>query len=99
MTETTTKLRFWEMLYVEFIRNPNGLYTYRISSESYSNINPVEPIGHHHEEVVRNATIGTLRSIFQELYYTPYLSDMYIKKRKNGRICVIYRYNFRLEED
>jgi hypothetical protein len=98
MTETTTKLMFWEMSYVEFIRKPNGLYTYRVTSETYSNINPVEPIGHHHQEVVHNATIDTLRSIFQELYHTPYLSHMYIKKRNNGRICVIYRYDFKLEE-
>lgn len=90
------KLRFWELVYIEFMKTSNGLYTYRISSESYSNINPVEPIGHHHEEVIRNVTINKLRTIFSQHYHNPYLCHIYIRKRRDERICIIYRYE--LEE-
>ena len=90
---TRTKLEFWEQVYVEFVRNSNGLYTYRISQESYSNMNPVEPIGHRHYEVVHNATIDRLRLVFKQYYHNSYLYHIYIRKRKNGRIVIIYRYN------
>ena len=90
---TRIKLDFWEQIYVEFVRNSNGLYTYRISEESYSNMNPVEPVGHYHHEVVRNATIDRLRLVFKQYYHNPYLYHIYIRKGKNGRITIIYRYN------